>query len=264
MRASVPRRGTLVGMTAPLVTVVDDGRVRRITLASPDTRNALSRDLLGELDAALRGAAASSARVIVLDHVAPAFCSGLDLREASGDSLDLGPLATVLESLLATRQPVIAVVDGPVRAGGIGIMAACDIVVVAESVTFAFTEVKLGAVPAIISATVFRRIPATRLARHYLTGGEMSAADARTLGFVDVVAADARAAGESLVSEMLAAGPRALETTTSLLRGAARGDDMNVRVLQRLSESVFSSAEAREGMAAFLAKRPPSWRDAGR
>ncbi|MGA0064321.1 MAG: enoyl-CoA hydratase-related protein [Ilumatobacteraceae bacterium] len=251
-------------MSAPLVTVADDGRVRRITLASPETRNALSRELLVELDAALRGAAASTARVIVLDHVAPAFCSGLDLRQASGGVLDLGPLATVLESLLATRQPVVAVIDGPVRAGGLGIMAACDVVVVAESVTFAFTEVKIGAVPAIISATVFRRVSATRLARYYLTGGELNADEARALGLVDVVAADSRSAGESVINEMLAAGPRALEATTSLLRGAARGDDMNVRVLQRLSESVFASDEAREGMASFLAKRPPSWRDAGR
>jgi len=251
-------------MTEPLVTVADDGRVRRITLASPDTRNALSRRMLDELDAAVRGASESSARVVVVDHAAPAFCSGLDLREASGESLDLGPLASVLESLLGTRQPVVAVVDGPVRAGGVGIMAACDVVVVAESVTFAFTEVKIGAVPAIISATVFRRVPATRLARHYLTGAEVGADEARSLGLVDVVAADARSAGESLVNEMLAAGPRALETTTALLRSAARGDDMNVRVLQRMSESVFVSPEAREGMAAFLAKRPPSWRDAGR
>jgi enoyl-CoA hydratase/carnithine racemase len=158
----------------------------------------------------------------------------------------------------------VAVIDGPVRAGGLGIMAACDVVVVAESVTFAFTEVKIGAVPAIISATVFRRVSATRLARYYLTGGELNADEARALGLVDVVAADSRSAGESVIDEMLAAGPRALEATTSLLRGAARGDDMNVRVLQRLSESVFASDEAREGMASFLAKRPPSWRDAGR
>lgn len=264
MRASVPRRSTLVDMTAPLVTVTDDARVRRITLSSPDTRNALSRQLLGELDAAVRGAADSTARVIVLDHESPAFCSGLDLREASGDSLDLGPLAAVLESLLATRQPVVAVVDGAVRAGGVGIMAACDIIVVRDSVTFAFTEVKIGAVPAIISATVFRRVPAPRIARHYLTGTDMSADEARLLGLVDVVAPEARSAAEGLVADMLAAGPHALETTTAMLRSAARGDDMNVRVLQRMSESVFASPEAREGMAAFLAKRPPSWRDAGR
>ncbi len=247
-------------MTLPLVSVADDARIFRIVLDSPANQNALSRQLLVELHEAICAAASSSARVIVLTHAGPTFCSGLDLKETSAGALDLGPLADVIEALGGTRQPVMAIIDGAVRAGGMGVMAACDLVVVAETVNFAFSEVMIGVVPAIISAPVFRRVAPGRLTRFYLTGEIFTAAEAQDLGLVDVVGGDVRAASAVLVERLLKAGPRALELTLAMLRDALRGERTELRDLQRLSETVFASAEAREGMTAFLNKRLPSWR----
>ena len=125
------------------VTTLDDGIVRHILLDSPKDHNALSPDLLEQLQAALDGASSSAARVIRLGHVGPTFCSGMDLRTMVGNAPDLSPLRRVLESLSLTRQPTVATVSGHVRAGGIGIMAACDVVFVARHTDFAF---KAGAV----------------------------------------------------------------------------------------------------------------------
>jgi len=124
-----------------------DRGVATITLDSQPNRNALSRRLLDELHRALDGAEEAEARAVVLTHAGPAFCSGADLRERSSGPPDSGPMVAALERLMDMPRPTIAAVRGAVRAGGIGLMASCDLIVVDPSVDFALTEVRIGVAP---------------------------------------------------------------------------------------------------------------------
>ena len=142
-------------------TTVVDG-IATITLDSQSNRNALSRQLLAELHDGIDLAEAGNARAIVLRHEGPAFCAGADLKERSAAPADSRPFVNALERLMDTERPTIAAVDGAVRAGGIGLMAACDLVVVHESTTFALTEVRIGVAAAIISVPILRRVPRAR------------------------------------------------------------------------------------------------------
>ncbi|MEZ5259245.1 MAG: enoyl-CoA hydratase-related protein [Ilumatobacteraceae bacterium] len=130
-------------------------------------------------------------RAVVLTHVDPAFCAGADLKERSSGPPDSGPMVDAIRRIQDADQPVIAAVKGAVRAGGIGMMAACDLIVMAESVDIAFTEVRIGVAPAIISVPILARVPAARLAAAFLTGEVFSASTAREIGLVTHVAADA-------------------------------------------------------------------------
>ena len=148
--------------------------VATLTLDSPANRNALSRALRAQLRDALAAALADDAvRVIVLDHTGRVFCSGMDLAEAAGGGVqDQGvrEFPDLLESIWTSPKPVVAAVRGPARAGGVGLLAACDVVVAAESATFAFSEVRLGLVPAVISAVVLPRMVPHVAHRLMLTG----------------------------------------------------------------------------------------------
>ena len=144
---------------------------------SPSTHNTIatpsSRQLLAELHDALDAAEAAEARAIVLTHRGPAFCAGADLKERSSQGStesDSNPFVDALVRLMDTARPTIAAVKGAVRAGGIGLMAACDLVVVDESTTFALTEVRIGVAPAIISVPILRRVAPSRIASAMLTG----------------------------------------------------------------------------------------------
>lgn len=236
-------------------------RVATITLNSPQTRNALSSDLLAELLRAIQRAGMSQSRVIVLTHAPPVFCSGLDLKQAAGGSVDLRGLAEVILALRHVRQPTIAELTGAVRAGGLGIMAACDLVIVAPTVNFAFTEVKLGAVPAAISVPILARVEWSKVVTAFITGEEFDAARALAIGLVTHVSDDPHETAQGLIDSICLAGPEAVATTIKILRRAA-DDSYEARLdeMRQLSEQVFESAEAREGIAAFLEKRPPSWR----
>lgn len=244
-----------------LVTLEVSGRAATITLNSPQTRNALSIELIAKLLEAIKRADGSESRVIVLTHTPPAFCSGLDLSQLAGGSVNLSGLESVILALRKVRQPTIAVVTGAVRAGGLGIMAACDLVVVAPSVNFAFTEVKIGAVPALISVPILARVAWTNMAAALLTGDEFDAARALAIGLVTHVVEDPHDTAQRLVNSICAAGPVAVATTTKLLRRAAdESYESKLAEMRGLSEQVFASAEAREGIAAYLEKRPPSWK----
>jgi enoyl-CoA hydratase/carnithine racemase len=236
-------------------------RAATITLNSPDTRNALSSEFLGELLSAIERVGESNCRVIVLAHAPPIFCSGLDLKQLANGPIDLSGLAKVFLALRLVRQPTIAVLTGSARAGGLGIMAACDLVVVAPSVNFAFTEVKLGAVPAAISVPILARVTWSSVVAAFITGEEFSAARALSIGLVSHVSDDPHTTAQELVTSICTAGPQAVATTIKILRRAA-GDayETNLDEMRQLSEHVFESAEAREGIDAFLHKRPPSWR----
>jgi enoyl-CoA hydratase/carnithine racemase len=230
------------------------GGIATITLDSPANRNALSQQLLADLHAALDEAEREHARVIVLTHTPPAFCAGADLKERAAGIVDSTSFVQAIDRLGTIAAPVIAAIDGPVRAGGIGIMAACDLVVVNPSITFAFTEVRIGVAPAIITAPILARCGWSKLAAPYLTGEVFDAARALDIGLVTHVVDDVRAAVADLCRELLLGGPNALAATKALLRRPH-----TIGELQELSESLFTSDEGREGMAASREKRSPGW-----
>ncbi|MEY4231113.1 MAG: hypothetical protein RLZZ362_1962 [Actinomycetota bacterium] len=231
-----------------------EGGVATITLDSPANRNALSTALLTSLHEALDRAEQPDVRVIVLTHTPPVFCAGADLRERSNGPTDAGPMMRAMRRLVEVAQPVIAAVQGPVRAGGIGLMASCDLVVVQRDVTFAFTEVRIGVAPAIISVPILQRVPWTQLAAPFLTGETFDASTALDMGLVTHVSDDVPTTVRALVDGVLAGAPGAVAATKRLLRG-----ERSWEAMQSLSEELFGSAEAAEGMRAFAEQRTPRW-----
>ena len=238
----------------PLVSVVVVDGIATITLDSPANRNALSQQLLIDFHAALDEAEHGSARVVVLTHSGPAFCAGADLKERSTGRVDSASFVSAIERLGTTSAPVIAAVNGPVRAGGIGLMAACDLVVVNSSITFAFAEVRIGVAPAIITAPIMQRCGWSKLAAPYLTGEIFDAARALDIGLVTHVTDDVATCVAELARGIMLGGPNAVAATKRLLRTT-----QSMAELQALSESLFTSVEGREGMAAFAEKRLPRW-----
>ena len=239
---------------AQLVDIAIAGGVGTVTLDSPGNRNALSQQLVADLHIAFDAVEQQQVRVVVLTHTPPAFCAGADLKERSTGRVDSTSFVRAIERLGTMRAPVIAAVDGPVRAGGIGLMAACDLVVVNPTITFAFTEVRIGVTPAIITAPIMHRCGWSKLAGPYLTGEVFDASRALDMGLVTHVADDVASTVVDLSSQILLGGPTAVAATKTLLRR-----QHSISELQALSESLFTSDEGREGMAAFAEKRPPRW-----
>ena len=248
-----------------LVRSAVEGGVATITLDSQHNRNALSKQLLAELGDELDAALAAGARAIVLRHEGPAFCAGADLKEraAHPGPPDSRPMVAVMERLMDAPVPTIAAVEGAVRAGGIGLMASCDLVVVHPSVTFALTEVRIGVAAAIISVPILRRVPAPKIAAAMLTGEPFDTAYAREIGLVTHVTDDVAGTVATLCRGVLAGAPRAVAETKRLLGRVPRLDRATAFAEMRaLSDELFDGPDAREGMAAFAEKRAPVWPDA--
>jgi enoyl-CoA hydratase/carnithine racemase len=237
--------------------------IATITLDSQHNRNALSRQLLADLHRSLDEAEAADVRAIVLTHDGPAFCAGADLKEraAAGSApADSAPFVRVLERLMDADCPTIAVVDGAVRAGGIGLMASCDLVVVAEPTTFALTEVRIGVAPAIIAVPILRRVAPSRIAAAMLTGESFDATTAREIGLVTHVSSNVRATVDDLCSGILRGAPTAVAATKRVLHSIATTDRSEAfDAMATLSNEMFNSPDAAEGMAAFAEKRLPNW-----
>ena len=237
-----------------------DREVATITLDSQHNRNALSRQLLDELHRALDKAEEVEARAIVLTHAGPAFCSGADLRERSSGPPDSGPMVAALERLMDTERPTVAAVRGAVRAGGIGLMASCDLVVVDASVDFALTEVRIGVAPAIIAVPILRRVAPGRIAAAMLTGERFDAAQARDIGLVTHVTSDVVETVDEICDGVRRGAPDAVAATKRLLASVPGTDRATAfSEMRALSERLFSSADAAEGMAAFAERRAPRW-----
>jgi methylglutaconyl-CoA hydratase len=253
-------------MADELVHYSTDNGVATITLDSPHNRNALSARLRRELRDHLATAAGDdTVRVIVLDHTGPVFCAGMDLKEAgsAGSSTDgVNEFPEILTQLWTSAKPVVAKLAGPARAGGVGIVAAADIAVAVDNASFAFTEVRLGLVPAVISVTVLPRLLPRAAHELFLTGEKFSAARAVEIGLLNAaVPADRLDAEVARYTGMLAlGGPTALATTKEMLRRARAADlaDDFADMLE-LSAGFFAGAEGQEGIAAFAQKRPPKW-----
>jgi methylglutaconyl-CoA hydratase len=243
------------------------GGVATVTLDSPDNRNALSSRLLAELVDALHAANADDAvRVIVLGHTGPVFCSGADLKEtaaavASGQ-MPISRLGEVLELIWEGPKPVVARVGGPARAGGLGLIAACDLAVCTSGATFAFTEVRIGVIPAVISSTVLARLSSRVAAELYLTGSVFDGARAAEVGLA-TAAVPAEALDETVatyVDALVRGAPGALAGTKRLLhRRKADTFREDVAALTELSLEYFGSAEGVEGVLAFREKRDATW-----
>jgi methylglutaconyl-CoA hydratase len=239
-----------------------------ITLDSPTNRNALSRQVREELDGHLQVAAGSGAvRVVVLTHTGPVFCSGMDLRESQGSAAEgqgVNELPRLLQVLQQFPKPVVARVAGPARAGGVGLLAVCDVAIAVDTATFAFSEVRLGLVPAVISVPVLPRLLPRPAHELFLTGETFDAARAAAIGLLTcAVAADRLDAEVRRHTEMLRSGaPGALAATKSLLaRQDATALAEQYAAMSELSAAHFASAEGQEGMRAFAQKRAPSWVD---
>ena len=240
--------------------------VATITLDSPRNRNALSAQVRRELQDHLDASAADPAvRVIVLTHTGPVFCSGMDLRESRGAAADaqgVNEFPRILATIRTSPTPVVARLAGPARAGGVGLVAACDVAVAADTATFAFTEVRVGVVPAIIAVTVLPRLLPRAAHELFLTGETFDACRAAAVGLVNTaVPVDELDAEVARYVGLLRLGaPGALAATKALLRRPL-GDDLDAAfaAMQELSARHFASEEGQEGMAAFAEKRPPSW-----
>jgi enoyl-CoA hydratase len=253
------------GASAPLVRVTTHDGVTTITLDSPANRNALSRRLVAELTEALRTAdEAQHVRVVVLTHTGGTFCAGADLAEAVAHGMEEGTrsLLALLRQIVALSTPVVAVVRGHCRAGGVGLVGACDVVLAGEGATFAFTESLLGLAPAIISLTTRSRLQDRDASVKYLTGGVFGAEEAARSGLVTRAVDDSDLEAElaSLLDALRAASPQGLRETKALLtRPLLSRIDADGDALVALSARLFGSEEAREGMTAFKEKRPPRW-----
>lgn len=233
-----------------------------LVLDSPDNRNALSRHLVGQLGDHLAAAADDDrVRAVAVTATGGTFCSGADLSDPPVQD-GPGSFASVLETLWAYPKPVVVAVNGHVRAGGLGLVASADLVVCCESASFAFTEVRLGLVPAIIAVPCLHRMPAAAASRWFLTGARFGPAEAAGAGLVDTVVADDAldAALDSALAEFGQCEPKALAATRALLRDIpGMGVPEGLRHARSVSEAFFGSPEAAEGIASFKEKRPPRW-----
>lgn len=256
-------------MSDEIVHLTIESGVATVTLDSPKNRNAISSQLVVELTARLAAAAADpSARMVVLTHTGGTFCAGADLTEAtaSGQSIEEASdsrtrsAVDLMRAIVELPKPVVAKIDGHVRAGGMGLVGACDIAVAGPSSTFALTEARLGVAASIISLTLLPRMSSRAASRYYLTGERFDAATAERIGLITIAAEKAEAAVEALAAEIRLGSPQGLAESKKLVTASMlRGFDDNADDLAALSARLFRSDEARAGMMAFLSKQSPPW-----
>jgi enoyl-CoA hydratase len=253
-------------MSGQYVDYTVEGSTARVTLNSPHNRNALSSALVEQLHDGFRQAAADpTLRAVVLGHTGGTFCAGADLSEASSSSTNrTRQLIELLRAILQLPLPVVGAIDGHVRAGGLGLVGACDIVVAGRSSTFALTEARIGVAPAIISLTLLPKMTARSSGRFFLTGEKFGADEAERIGLVTIAADDVAAEVTHITAELGRGSPQGLRESKALTTAAILdGFDRRAEDLTAQSARLFASDEAREGMLAFLQKRPPRWAVSG-
>jgi enoyl-CoA hydratase len=248
-----------------------EGAVARIVLDSPHNHNALSTALVHQLQQGFSDAAEESGvRAVVLGHTGTTFCAGADLAQASAGRADTDPgdvavyrareMTQVLRAILELPMPVIAAVNGHVRAGGLGLIGACDLVVAGPASTFALTEARIGVAPSIISLTLLPKMTPRAAGRYFVTGEKFDAAEAAAIGLVTVAVDDVEAGVAALSANIAKGSPQGLAASKALTTASIlAGFDQHAEELTKQSAALFVSEEAREGMLAFLQKRPPNW-----
>jgi methylglutaconyl-CoA hydratase len=237
-----------------------DGPFLRIAMARPERRNAFDAALIAELTAAF--ADVGDVRAVVLTGDGPSFSAGADVEwmrasvELSYDEnvADALRLRAMLDAIDGCPAPVVAGVQGHALGGGCGLVACCDIVVAEPAAQFAFSEVKLGIVPAVISPFALAKIGTGAARRYFTTGERFSAEVALRIGLVHEVADDLDAAVARIVGELLTAGPDAARMAKTLARAPLSADETAERIAAQRT-----SAEGQEGLRAFLEKRAPGW-----
>ena len=257
-------------MSALLVST--EGHVARITLNRPDVRNAFNDEVIAELTQAFTQVGQDpQVRAVVLAADGPAFCAGADLNwmrrmadyTRAENLADAGALAEMLRTIHNCLKPTIARVQGDVFAGGVGLVAACDMAVSVDTATYCLSEVKLGLIPATISPYVIRAMGARAAQRYFLTAERFSAAEAHRIGMVhEVVSADQLDAKVAEITQALvSASPNAVRSCKMLVNEVA-GRDIDAVLIAKTVEGIAdirSSTEGKEGVQSFLQKRKPSW-----
>jgi methylglutaconyl-CoA hydratase len=248
-----------------------EGAVARIVLARPEVRNALNDEVMRSIAAALdRARDDAGVRALVVTGEGKAFSAGADLEfmrrialaGPEGNKADAMEMGALFHRVAESPKPVVARVNGPAIGGGVGLLAACDVVVAVEDTFFQFSEVRLGLVPAVISPFCVRRMGASAARRLFLTGERFDARDAMRYGLVDVVvsAADLDATVAGIVDQLALGAPGALAEAKKLIELVSNSPPRDV--LSSTAECIArlrSGEEAQEGMKAFLEKRPAAW-----
>jgi methylglutaconyl-CoA hydratase len=247
--------------------------VARIWLDQPDARNAFDDIVIAELTQAFTEAGAQpQVKAIVLGANGPAFCAGANLNwmrrmadyTRDENIADAGKLATMLRTIAECPKPTIARVQGDVYAGGMGLVAACDMAVSVDTAWYCLSEVKIGLVPATISPYVLRAMGTRASQRYFLTAERFTAAEAHRIGFVHEVVAGADALDaklDELVKALTSASPAAVRSCKQLIADVD-GREIDDALIAKTVESIAdirASEEGREGVQAFLQKRKPSW-----
>ncbi|MBW2716843.1 MAG: enoyl-CoA hydratase/isomerase family protein [Deltaproteobacteria bacterium] len=245
-------------------------RAAWISLNRPERRNALSAELLAELSTHIQAAIEDpGVRVIVLTGSGPAFCAGADLKSGGAaitEGTGKNAFVEILKQLREGPKPVICAVNGHAFGGGIGLVASADIAISVSGAKFAFSEVRIGVIPAIISVVVLPKLGEHHAMRLFLTGERFSAAEALEYGLVHRVVEDQdlESAVQAEIDAIAKGAPNALAAAKRLVREIPRlaTDDAYVVAAEKIAK-LFASTEAAEGMAAFAQKRSPSWVEAG-
>jgi enoyl-CoA hydratase/carnithine racemase len=236
--------------------------IATITLDSPANRNALSAELISGMAGGLAEARQDAAvRGVVLTGTGTTFCAGADLKNPPGEGRSIS-LPELMTEMWAYPKPLIIRLNGHVRAGGTGLVAAADIVVAPESATFAFTEVRIGVAPAMVAVVCARRMTPRALYRYALTGETFGAAAAAECGLVTIAVPDDEldTALAGVLDGVRRSESNALRATKELLVDLpALGLAEGFAHAEPISMRLFSSPEAKEGITAFREKRPPSW-----
>lgn len=255
-----------------LTLTIDSRGVARLTMNRPELKNAFNEELIGAIcDAIGRLNADRNVRAVVLTGAGDAFSAGGDLNmmrrageaSAAENKDDARRLAHMLHSIYSSPKPTIALVNGAAMGGGVGLVAACDIAIAAESAFFALSEVKLGLIPAVISPFVIEAIGARQARRYFLTGERFDANTARRIELVHMVAMSAQleATLDGVLSQLLTCGPLAQHEAKDLIRAVAARpitDSLMEETAGRIAR-LRASPEGKEGITAFLEKRKPNW-----
>lgn len=256
--------------TALTLSVAD--RIARITLVRPEVRNAFNDEVIAGLQAAFEAVGArDDVRVVVLAAEGPAFCAGADLNwmrrmadySREENLADAGKLAAMLRTIYECPKPTVARVQGDVFAGGMGLVAACDMAVSVDTATYCLSEVRLGLIPATISPYVIRAMGPRAAHRYFLTAERFTAAEAHRIGFVhELVAAQALDAKVAdLTQALVSASPNAVRAGKRLVLDVAErqiGAALIAATVEGIAD-IRASDEGREGVQSFLHKRKPSW-----
>jgi len=254
------------------IQITQAGPVLTLTLSRPEVRNAFNDEVIAELAAAFALAGRrEDVRAVVLAAEGPAFCAGADLNwmrrmadyTHAENLADAAQLAEMLRAIYECPKPTVARIQGDVYAGGMGLVAACDIAVSSDTAQYCLSEVKLGLIPATISPYVIRAMGARAAHRYFLTAERFDAQEAHRIGFIhEVVKADALDAKVAEIAQALVnASPQAVKACKRLVQDVAQQDITPALIAQTVQgiADIRSSEQGKEGVQSFLQKRKPSW-----